>query len=335
MVIVYNINMLYVQYPTWLQPEIFSSLPIRWYGLMYVLSFLTGYAFILSQIKKEKNHALAEQLPNIFMWAFIGMLLGARLMSELVYNRNPAIFIHPWELVWPFRGGKFVGLQGMSYHGGLLGIVIATIIYFKVYKLELAKFADKISMGGALGYTFGRIGNFTNGELYGRITSKPWGMIFPSAESLPIADPRVEEIASKVGLEANPLGLINLPRHPSQLYEAFFEGIFAFAILFTLYRLISPTKKYVPGMFFPIYTMLYATARFIIEYFRQPDFGLDFVLSFSDEPNPDWALVSLVNFTTGQILSMIMFLFGAIVLGALYFVRYKKLQKERISIQQK
>lgn len=325
--------MLYIQYPSWIKPEIFSSLPIRWYGLMYVFGFLTCYFFILSQIKKEKNKSLEEQLPNIFMWAFIGMLLGARLASELIYNRNMSILIQPWNLVWPFRNGQFTGLQGMSYHGGVFGIIVAIFTYCKLYKIDFKRFADKMVIGAAFGYTFGRIGNFTNAELYGRITTSPWGMIFPYAESLPIADQRVEEVANAVGLEPNALGLINLPRHPSQLYESFLEGLLLGIVLLLLYKLLSPTKKYVPGMFVGLYIIGYGLARFFVEYFRQPDKGLDFVLSFSSKPNPEWVFVSPFNFTTGQVLSSIMILLGGAFLVFLYIQKKIEQKKTLVAVK--
>lgn len=307
--------MLYVQYPSWISPQILSFLPIRWYGLMYVAAFITGYMFILTQIKKEKDAKLENLLPNLFMWIFIGMILGARLVSELVYSRNVSILIQPWMLIWPFHEGRFTGIQGMSYHGGLIGIVISSYIFCKLHKVEFARFADKASIGAALGYTFGRLGNFTNGELYGRITDAPWGMLFHHAELLPIADPRVREVARAVKIEANKFGLVNLPRHPSQIYEALSEGIVVFLILYTIYTLIKTKvpQRYIPGTIAALYVICYGLARFVIEYFRQPDTGLDFIINLSNKSNPNWLLVSPFNFTTGQVLSSIMILGGIII----------------------
>lgn len=324
--------MLFVQYPSWIKPEIFPFLPIRWYGLMYVVGFFTGYMIIAALIKKEKKIYMLEKLPNLFLWAFLGMILFARLASELIYNRNLLILIQPWLLIWPFHNGQFVGIQGMSYHGGMVGIVLSTLLYCKVHKIDFLAFSDKAAISAAFGYTFGRIGNFTNGELYGRITTSPLGMIFPRAELLPIADPRVAQVAEKVGLEANQLGLINVPRHASQLYEALFEGLITGLILLVVYTIVTKKQKYIPGIMFALYIILYGVFRFFIEYFRKPDTGLDFILRFSDTSNPNWLFVSPFNFTTGQVLSGIMVFTGLLIYILLVVANKNKKNKIRMKL---
>lgn len=324
--------MLFVQYPSWIHPEIVPFLPVRWYGLMYVFSFITCYVVILSQIKKEKNTRLEEILPSLFMWIFLGMLIGARIVSEIVYSQNISILIKPWMIIWPFQNGRFTGIQGMSYHGGVIGIIIAVFIFCRIYRINFVTLADRVAIGSALSYTFGRLGNFTNGELYGRITTSPLGMIFPKAEMLPIADSRVAEVANEVVVEANQLGLVNLPRHPSQLYESLFEGVVIWVILALIYRYVQKRNIYVPGTIVALYIICYGIARFIIEYFRQPDTGLDFVIRFSDISNPNWLFVSLFNFTTGQVLSFVMTIIGLGFLIILILVHKQKKKKLRIQI---
>lgn len=304
--------LLYIQYPTWISPQVVSFLPVRWYGIMYVLGYVTTYFFIITQIDKDKNNYLKEHILNIIMWAFLCMIICARLASELIYNKNFVVLIKPWLLFWPFQNGQFVGIQGMSYHGGLVGIILAVFIYCKKYRLSFSQLGDIAVIGAALGYTFGRLGNFINGELYGRITSVPWGMLFPQAELLPASNPHVKKIVENIGLAVNEVGLVNVPRHPSQLYEALFEGLVTGLLLWALYRIVKRVRKYVPGTMISMYVVFYGMSRFIIEYFRQPDTGLDFVIRLSSKPNPNWLLLTPFNFTTGQILSAIMVLIGIV-----------------------
>ncbi len=308
--------MLYVTYPQWLSPEIIPGFPVRWYGLMYLFAFATAYAFLISQVKKDPSLVpFAQRIPNLVFWTIIGILLCARLVSELVYSKNISILIKPWLLIWPFDSSfNFVGLRGMSYHGGLLGCILFSVGYGLLFRMPILKISDRIAIGASLGYGFGRLGNFANAELYGRITSSSFGMLFPNAERLPYGDIRVQTIADKLAIEPDAFGMVNLPRHPSQLYEAFLESIVTFAILFTIYKLILHTKYYMPGMFVPLYVICYSIARFIAEYFRQPDAGLDFVIAFSDTSNPRWLFVSPWNFTMGQVFSIALIVLSIIVL---------------------
>jgi phosphatidylglycerol:prolipoprotein diacylglycerol transferase len=162
----------------------------------------------------------------------------------------------------------------MSYHGGAIAVLIATIIFCRRRRIDFWRFADLFSSAIPLGYTFGRFGNFINGELYGRATDVPWGMVFP----------------------LDPLRLL---RHPSQLYEAFFEGIVVFAVLWMVRKRFSFT-----GALFALYIMGYGAVRFFIEFFRQPDAQLGFVLG---------------PFSMGQLLCLLMIAAGA----AIYVIRAK------------
>ncbi len=157
---------------------------------------------------------------------------------------------HPFEAFLPFEftnGIRFTGISGMSYHGGLIGVIISLIIWVKKYKGNFLEIVDLWAPAVPLGYTFGRVGNFINGELYGRITSSPIGMYFPKAGDMTL-------------------------RHPSQLYEAFFEGIFLFAILWAIRKKIK-----IRGMMLGFYLIGYGTVRFFIEFFRQPDAHIGYV----------------------------------------------------------
>ncbi len=304
--------MLYIEFPAWIKPEIISGLPLRWYSLAYLLAFLITY-LIASHLCKIYYKDFNSQLSNLFVWMIFGIIIGARIFSKLIYSQEWSLLYQPWLMFWPFdSSGQFVGIQGLSYHGGLIGMLVASLIFTRVKRYKFSRIVDIIAVSAPLGYTLGRLGNFINGELYGRITTASWGIVFPRAEQLPYGDSRIKEVADSLQIEPAATGLVNLPRHPSQLYEAFFEGIVCFAILYCLYRLIANSKYYFYGFFSALYIMLYSTARFIIEYFRQPDANLDFVLRFSENNSPRWFLNSLLNFSTGQVLSMIAILFSIV-----------------------
>jgi phosphatidylglycerol:prolipoprotein diacylglycerol transferase len=247
-----------------------GSFRLGWYGLMYVVAFGVVYLMCLYRIRYEGFSYGKELLQDLFVWVVLGLIIGARLGYVIFYN--PGYYLaHPMEIFLPvsFEGGvRFTGISGMSYHGGLIGCVSAGIWFLKRRKMDIWPFADFIFPGGPLGYTFGRIGNFINGELYGRATDAPWGMYFPQ----------------------DPTGVL---RHPSQLYEAFFEGIVLFVILW-LWRKRFPF----PGFSLALYVMGYGTVRFFIEFVRQPDAHLGTVLG---------------PFSMGQVLCFAMIAAGALL----------------------
>ena len=195
----------------------------------------------------------------------------------MVFYNFSFYFSHPLTIISPFdySTGKFIGIYGMSYHGGFLGIILASAFFVKKYKLNFWKLADLVIPAIPLGYFFGRVGNFLNGELYGRVTNVWWGMYFPSDAS----------------------GLL---RHPSQLYEAFFEG----AVLFLIFWKIR-NWKFFQEKFLAVYFLGYAIARFFGEFFRQPDEQIGFLFG---------------NLTLGQLFSL-----GMLAIGLfLFFIKNKK-----------
>ncbi|MFC1703534.1 prolipoprotein diacylglyceryl transferase [Candidatus Omnitrophota bacterium] len=262
--------------PENIQPVIFSIGPmqVRWYGLMYIAAFLTVYLIVLYRIKTERFQYDRDTIIDFLFWAMLGVFIGGRFGYVVFYDLS-YFLAHPLEIICPFTfsdGFRYTGIYGMSYHGGLLGVATAFTLFCRKRKISLWHFADLFIPAITAGYTFGRLGNFINGELYGRITKVPWGMYFPldSLQSL---------------------------RHPSQLYEAFFEGIFLFVILWSLRK-----KKYFDGFLFSLYFIGYGLVRFFIEFVREPDSHLGFIVG---------------SFTMGQILCFCMIVAGA----ALFFVR--------------
>lgn len=320
-------SFLYLNYPSWIHPEIIPGVSfLRWYGLMYVFAFGFAY-FILTKLLKEgfldlpKQKATEDEVVSFIATGIIFLLIGARIFACLVYNPDGKYLKAPWLIFWPFdrfgKGMKFTGLAGMSYHGGFIGGFLGIILWCKTHKKPVMQWMDAIAIAIPCGYTFGRLGNFLNGELYGRITTMPWGMVFPQAERFDASIPWVKEFAQKIGMKIPTSGIINLPRHPSQLYEAFFEGIFLFVIMWCLRK-----KKPFQGFFSAFYIAGYGVVRFIIEYFRMPDEDMGFKLG--NKSADIYTNVSLLNISTGQILC-----FGMILLGlAIGIICYNKSKKQ-------
>jgi phosphatidylglycerol:prolipoprotein diacylglycerol transferase len=292
--------LLAIPFPSWLKPEIIPGLPFRWYGLMYLVAF--GVAFLLYRKQvRERNFPMSDdELSGMFFWCILGLLLGARIFASLVYETSDIYRRQPWLIFWPFRDGRFTGLMGMSYHGGAIGGTLGIIIYSTVKRFDAREIGDMYAGSIPLGYTFGRLGNFINGELYGRVTTGPLGMIFPNAAPLPAAEGWVREAAEKTGVPIAG-GWVNLPRHPSQLYEALLEGALAWFITWML-RNRKPYK----GFLFGFYFVLYGFFRILVEYFREPDENLGYRIEFIKSALPPAASHPLLSFSTGQLLSFLM-----------------------------
>ena len=261
------------QLPSHINPALFTigSFQLRYYSLMYLVGFATVYFLTIYRLKSENYEYTAEMIQDYLVWAMLALILGGRFGYALFYNFDYYLQ-HPLEIILPFdfsNGIKFIGLSGMSYHGGLIGIVIATVLFCRKHKINLWHFIDLFCPAIPLGYTFGRIGNFINGELYGRVTDVAWGMYFP-------------------------LDSTHNLRHPSQLYEAFFEGIVLFVLLWVIRK-----KKSFDGLLLGVYLCGYGLVRFFIEFFREPDYQLGLVLSFM---------------SMGQVLCLLMMIAGIIII---------------------
>jgi phosphatidylglycerol:prolipoprotein diacylglycerol transferase len=233
---------------------------LTWYSIMYLVAFLTVYLILQWRIKNDSKYFseignISENLENFFIYSIIGIIIGARLGYVLFYDWH--FFLqHPLGIISPFdAAGNFVGIYGLSYHGGLIGAILAGIFFTKKYKISFWQMADFVIPAIPAGYFFGRIGNFLNGELYGRITDSPLGMYF---------------------LGENNLIML---RHPSQLYEAFFEGIVLFLILWSLRNGIKYKGKLFHVPCFMLYVLGYGLVRFFIEFFRQPDTQIGLVFN--------------------------------------------------------
>ncbi|NIZ47082.1 prolipoprotein diacylglyceryl transferase [Entomospira nematocerorum] len=316
-------NLLYMLYPSWLSPVMIQlgSFPIRWYSMGYVFAFITTY-ILAKQIHKKDPFITEQQMSDMFVNAIVGLLIGARLFYVVFYNLeyfldNPLSIIWPFDGI-PFFGGKFIGIEGLSYHGGAIGAMVGLILYARKHKIEFFRIADLWSAVIPFGYTFGRLGNFANAELYGKATTSSLGMIFPDAKLFSIKYGWVRDMAQDIGIELTG-AYVNLPRHPSQLYEALFEGIVLGLILLFV---IKPRVK-APGQVFASYLIGYSVVRFFIEYLREPDEQVGYILAFGDGAETPGVFVSFLNFSMGQGLSFVMILIGFI----LYYILGRRATK--------
>jgi len=310
--------MLYVQYPSWLSPIIIPGLPFRWYAIMYLVAFAITYVLFKYQVKEKKLGISDDDILSFFFWAIVGLLVGARLFSAFIYDTHGVYIRAPWLVFWPFdEQGRFTGFEGMSFHGGLVGIVAALAIYTKVKKIDLLKWGDLLVYAIPLGYTFGRLGNFINGELWGRASDAPWAMVFPHAPGLSLGIPWVREMADKAGVAMiEGQDIVNLPRHPSQLYEAILEGLVLWVLMWFVFRKRDKFRGY--GISW--YLIGYGTFRFIIEYFREPDKGLDYIIRLGPQDAAPEIFVSPFNLSMGQILCFLMIVAGV---GLYFFFRWR------------
>jgi phosphatidylglycerol:prolipoprotein diacylglycerol transferase len=278
---------------------------------MYMVAFTIAFFLYRKQVR-ERNFPMKEEgLSALFFWCILALIVGARVFATIVYETSDLYRREPWLVFWPFRNGRFTGLQGMSYHGGFIGGCLGILIYSRIKGFDYREIGDMYAASIPLGYTFGRLGNFINGELYGRVTTVPWGMVFPQAPGFSARELWVREAAERAAIPIpSPEALLNLPRHPSQLYEAFFEGVVLWLIIW-LVRNRKPFKGFLIGLYF----MGYGFFRILIEYFREPDAALGYRIEFIRNELPLALAHPPLSFSTGQILS-----FGMVLLGGLWLI---------------
>lgn len=241
-----------------------GPISIHWYGLMYLVGFFGAWAALRLRLNTGKYSFTPEQLSDILFYAALGVIIGGRLGYMVFYDWNNLIH-HPSRILMVWQGG-------MSFHGGFLGVFIALWIYAHKIHKSVGDIGDFIVPAVPIGLAVGRIGNFINGELWGRVTDVPWAMIFPNAG--------------------------DLPRHPSQLYEFFLEGIVMFAVLW--WYSSKPRPRWaVSGLFITLYGLF----RFSVEFFRDPDPQIGYLV---------------FDLTKGQLLSLPMFLAGIIMMVYAY-----------------
>jgi phosphatidylglycerol:prolipoprotein diacylglycerol transferase len=257
-----------IPYPH-IPPTIFSLGPVslRWYAVMYIVGYVVGYQLVMVRVRRGRSSLTKEQLDSLIGYLVVGMLIGARLVYVLVYDPK-AYLARPWEALAVWHGG-------LSFHGAILGMAIGCAVFARKYRLAFLSIIDTVVIAGTPGLFFGRLGNFINGELYGRPGNVPWAMIFPH----------------------DPLGV---PRHPSQLYEAIAEGILLSLVILWLDRRSRGNGWYRPGLLAAAFLIGYAVIRFFLEFTREPDAQLGLVAG---------------PLSMGQLLSSIMLCAGLIGFG--------------------
>ncbi len=236
----------------------FGPLKIHWYGAAYAISIL-----IINQLTKKLVHDFKiaisnKNLEDFLLWLVVGLVIGARLGHVILYD--PMSYLKaPIDILKTYEGG-------LSFHGGLIGVISATYLFSRKYNIRFWNFIDCWAFGAPIGLFFGRLANFINAELYGKVTNLPWAVIFPQE---------------------------TLPRHPTQFYEAFLEGIVLFLIMwYFTYRKNSLNKAgYNSGMFLSFYAIF----RIFVEFFKEPDPHIGYLYEF---------------FNMGQLLSLPLLIFG-------------------------
>lgn len=219
-----------------------GPLAIRWYSLAYIAGFLGGYGLLRREIGKGRLPITKEHLDDLLFWGVIGVILGGRLGYVLFYQ-TAMLWEAPLEVVKVWHGG-------MSFHGGLLGMIGAVLWVTRRIGVGFFQVMDHIAAVAPIGICLGRLANFVNGELWGRAADVPWAMIFPGGG--------------------------DVARHPSQLYEALTEGLLLFVLLQVLLRCTKALQS--PGVISGFFLLGYACARFACEFFREPDPQLGFVV---------------------------------------------------------
>ena len=216
---------------------------IRWYSLAYIMGLILGWAYMRVLARKPAPICQDRDVDDFVMWAMVGVVAGGRLGYVLFYNldyyaANPLAALKIWD-------------GGMSFHGGLIGVALAMILFTRARRIPLFQYTDRIACVAPIGLLLGRIANFINGELYGRVTDVPWAMVFPGG-----------------GLQ---------PRHPSQLYEAALEGLLLLVLLSLLFFYTRLRER--PGILSGLFLIGYALSRAFVELFREPDDHLGFLWS--------------------------------------------------------
>ena len=235
------------------------SLEIRWYSLAYIIGIILGWTYCKKKLIKD--HHILGLFDDFITYLIVGVILGGRLGYTLIYNLKYYLE-NPLEILMVWNGG-------MSFHGGLIGVIVASQLFSTKHKINLFIFLDLVALSAPIGIFFGRVANFINSELIGRATDLPWSVQF--------------------------ILIDNIRRHPSQLYEAFFEGVVLFLLLGHFFR-----RDYLknPGKISALFLIFYSLFRFFMEFFRFPDPQIGYLV---------------LNLTLGQLISIIFLVVGILL----------------------
>ncbi|MCI2401054.1 prolipoprotein diacylglyceryl transferase [Aliiroseovarius subalbicans] len=305
-------NLAAIPFPD-ISPEIFSieigslTFALRWYALAYIAGLLLGWQLCVRLIRnvefwRDQTPPMTSlQLEQLLNWVVVGVILGGRLGFVLFYQ--PDYYLaRPLEILKVWQGG-------MSFHGGFLGVSVAALVFALRNRLEILGLADLLALSAPIGLLLGRVANFINAELWGRPTTLPWGVVFPGEAA--------QSCAGAIGLCA---------RHPSQIYEAALEGLVLGAVLLTL----ALRRKWLhsPGALTGMFLAGYGSARFLVEFVRQPD------MQFVTEENPIGHALHFGTggLTMGQILSLPMILTGVALIWWVRSDRANRKPKKHVEV---
>jgi len=257
-----------------------GPLAVSWYGMMYLCGFLFAYFFVRRHIRRKTIVMTAEEFSNILALIFLGVLAGGRLgfclfVHPSYYLRNPLQILAVWD-------------GGMYFFGGLIAAMILPWFAIRKTSLHYLDVADLIIIPAPIALAFGRWGNFINGEFWGKPSRAPWAMVFdtvPAADRFDAAEPWVAEWAAEIGMNVPANGLVNLPRHPVQLYELILEGVILFAVLL-VFRNVGRAKP--RGSVLSLFLLGYGAMRFWIEFYRHPSSHSATILG------SDWFTISML-----------------------------------------
>jgi len=243
-----------------------GSFELRWYSLAYLAGIMLGYWHLTRMIKAPGAPMAQRHADDLFFYCTLGIILGGRLGYATFYtggsSTEPSLWLHPAEMIKLWHGG-------MSFHGGLIGVLLALAWVSWRNKLDFLRVADYIAVCVPFGMLFGRLANFVNGELWGRVVTGyvPWAMVFPDAPD-------------------------QLPRHPSQLYEAGLEGLLMIVVMLLLFW--KTRARFRPGLLVGVFTVGIASARFVVEFFREPDKQLQQFAQVTGLSMGQWLTIPLI-----------------------------------------
>jgi len=234
-----HIDPVLIDLGTW---PVVGPMGIRWYALAYLVGLGLAWVYVRAFVSKPPNAMKANDVDDLVFWAFLGVVFGGRIGYVLFYNfqiyaHDPLAILRVWE-------------GGMSFHGGLIGVILAIFFFCRSRKLNFLAVGDAVAVATPIGLFLGRLANFVNAELYGRVTDVPWAFVFPRAGPL--------------------------PRHPSQLYEAALEGLLLFIVLWILGRKESIRRRH--GFLAGVFLIGYAISRTVAETVREPDVQIGFLI---------------------------------------------------------
>lgn len=268
-------TLLWLDYPAWLSPTLSPALPVRWYGTLIAAALIAVW-FLFSHEACRRGlrapTATGRQVQaRFFLWVILTSLICARTLHVVLESELSRYLQSPWLLVWPFEDGRFTGIEGLHVGGAIGGAAAGGLLFSAVARQAFLPWADVAACCAPLVTVAAGSGNFANGEFLGRLTRAPWGVRFPNGERLPVAERRIGTLVEELAVPVHPDELlVNLPRHPVQLYEALLSGLFLSAVLWILVR----KERLFPGAMVAVALVGHGVLTFLLGYYREADVAM-------------------------------------------------------------